>query len=147
MKVILIVDVDELGAAGEILNVKGGYARNYLIPQKKALPASVDNINRMKQLEKKLEIQRNKAMTDAGQLAQRIESVSLTFERQAGENEKLFGSVTSKDIEHALKEEGFEVDRKKIILDEPIKSLGVYQVPVKLHSEVTTQLKVWVVKE
>jgi large subunit ribosomal protein L9 len=147
MKVILTEDMDQLGTAGEIVEVKGGYARNYLIPKKKALPASADNINRMKQLAKRLESLQDKTKTDAELLGQRIESTSLTFERQAGESEKLFGSVTSKDIESALKEAGIEVDRRKIDLPEPIKGLGVYQVPIKLHNEVTTQVKVWVVKE
>lgn len=147
MRVILTEDVGDLGAAGEILDVKVGYARNYLIPQKKALPATAGNIHRMKHIAKKLEDIRNKAKRDAEQLAQRIERVSLTFERQAGDNEKLFGSVTSKDLESALAEEGIEVDRKKILLQEPIKSLGVYQVPVKLQSDITAQVKVWVVQE
>jgi len=147
MKVILIEDVDELGRAGEILNVKDGYGRNYLIPKKKALPATPDNVRRMDRVRRELEAARNKARADAERLAERIRSLSLTLSRKAGEGEKLFGSVTSMDIQRALKDEGIEVDRKRILLDEPIKSLGLFHVRVRLHPEVTAELKIWVVQE
>jgi len=147
MKVILIEDVDELGRAGEILNVKDGYGRNYLIPKKKALPATPDNVRRMDRVRRELEVARNKARADAERLAERIRSLSLTLSRKAGEGEKLFGSVTSMDIQRALKDEGIEVDRKRILLDEPIKSLGLFHVRVRLHPEVTAELKIWVVQE
>jgi len=147
MKVILIEDVDDLGRAGEILNVKDGYGRNYLIPKKKALPATPDNVRKMERVRRELEAARNKARADAERLAERIRSLSLTLPRKAGEGDKLFGSVTSMDIQRALKDEGIEVDRKRILLDEPIKSLGLFHVRVRLHQEVTAELKIWVVQE
>lgn len=147
MKVILIEDVDDLGRAGEILNVKDGYGRNYLIPRRKALPATPQNIQKMEKMKKELEAARSKARSEAEKLSERIRSLSLTLPRKAGEGDKLFGSVTSMDIQRALKEEGVEVDRKKILLQEPIKSLGVFNVPVRLHAEVTTEVKVWVIQE
>jgi large subunit ribosomal protein L9 len=147
MKVILIEDVDDLGRAGEILNVKDGYGRNYLIPKKKALPATPDNVRKMERVRRELEAARNKARADAERLAERIRSLSLTLPRKAGEGDKLFGSVTSMDIQRALKDEGIEVDRKRILLDEPIKSLGLFHVRVRLHREVTAELKIWVVQE
>ena len=146
MKVILLDNVEALGEAGDTVNVKDGYARNYLMPKNKALPATNKNIQKMAQMQKHLEAVQNKARTEAEQLAKRIDAISLTLARRSGENEKLFGSVTSMDIERALQEEGIEVDRKKILLDEPIKSLGIYQVDIKLHTDVTTHVKVWVVK-
>ncbi|MGQ9656160.1 MAG: 50S ribosomal protein L9 [Thermodesulfobacteriota bacterium] len=147
MKVILVEDVEDLGRAGEILNVKDGYGRNYLIPRKKALPATPQNIQKMEKMKKEMEAARSKARSDAEKLSERIRSLSVTLSRKAGEGEKLFGSVTSLDIQRALKEQGIEVDRKKILLQEPIKSLGVFHVPVRLHPEVTTEVKVWVIQE
>jgi large subunit ribosomal protein L9 len=146
MKVILISDDENLGKAGQIVNVKDGFARNYLIPKKGALPATPANLKKVEQMKKQMEAIQVKALTEAQNLAQRIESVSLTLPRQAGEQEKLFGSVTSMDIERALRDSGVEVDRRKIQLHEPIKILGVYDVPIKLHSEVTAQVKVRVVQ-
>lgn len=146
MKVILIADDPALGSAGQVLQVKDGFARNYLIPQKKALPASPDNLQRFEQMRKQIEAARDKAKAAAQDLAQRIQQLELTLARQAGEADKLFGSVTSMDLERALREKGVEVDRKRIQLPEPIKSLGEFQVQVKLHPEVTAQLKVKVVR-
>jgi len=146
MKVILIADEDNLGSVGQILNVKDGYARNYLIPKKKALPATPENLQKLERMRKQIEAQKARTLAEAQAIALRIESVSVTLPRQAGENEKLFGSVTSMDIERALQEEGIELDRKKIQLPEPIKSLGIYPVLIKLHPEVTAQVKVWVVQ-
>jgi large subunit ribosomal protein L9 len=146
MKVILIADEDNVGTAGQVVNVKDGFARNYLIPKKKAMPATSENLKRVEKMRSQMEAAQAKIRSEAEALAKRIESASLTLPMQAGENEKLFGSVTSLDIERALKEEGIEVDRKRIQLHEPIKSLGVFQVPVKLHHEVTAHLKVWVVQ-
>ncbi len=143
----MIEDVDDLGRAGEILNVKDGYGRNYLIPKKKALPATPQNIQKMERMKKDLEAARSKARAEAERLSERIRSLSVTFSRKAGEGDKLFGSVTSMDIQRALKEQGVEVDRKRILLHEPIKSLGVFHVPVRLHADVTTEVKVWVIQE
>ncbi len=146
MKVILIADDPALGSAGQVLQVKDGFARNYLIPQKKALPASPANLKRFEQMRKQIEAARDKAKAAAQDLAQRIQQLELTLTRQAGEADKLFGSVTSMDLERALREQGMEVDRRRIQLPEPIKSLGDFQVQVKLHPEVTAQLRVKVVR-
>ncbi|MGQ9860068.1 MAG: 50S ribosomal protein L9 [Thermodesulfobacteriota bacterium] len=146
MKVILIADDPALGTAGQVLQVKDGFARNYLIPQKKALPATPENLRKFEQMRKSLEAARAKAKSTAQALAHRIEKLELTFVRQAGEGDKLFGSVTTMDLERALGEKGVEIDRKRILLQEPIKSLGDFQVPVKLHPEVTAVLKVKVLR-
>lgn len=147
MKVILKVDIESLGRAGEVVDVRDGFARNYLIPKEKAIEATPDNLKRMEEERKKSQEKASKAKRQAENLAKRIESLSLTIQRQAGETDKLFGSVTSMDIEKALRDEGIDVDRKKILLKEPIKSLGIYSVPVKVHHDIIANLKVWVVKE
>lgn len=146
MKVILIADDPALGTAGQVLQVKDGFARNYLIPQKKALPATPENLRKFEQMRKSLEAARAKVKSTAQALAHRIEELELTLARQAGEGDKLFGSVTTIDLERALGEKGVEIDRKRILLQEPIKSLGDFQVPVKLHPEVTAVLKVKVLR-
>jgi large subunit ribosomal protein L9 len=146
MKVILIEGVDDLGSAGQVLNVKDGYARNYLIPKKKALAATPENIRKMEQMREEIEAKQLKVRSEAEELAQRLSAMSLTIPRQAGENEKLFGSVTSIDIERALHEAGVDVERKRILMREPIKSLGDYQVPIRLHPDVTAPLKVSVIQ-
>jgi large subunit ribosomal protein L9 len=146
MKVILIEDVDDLGRASQVVNVKDGFARNFLIPQKKALPATPENMRKMERMRTQIEAMQAKALSEAEGFAQKIGSISLTLARQAGENEKLFGSVTSLDIERALKEVGIEVERRKILLHDPIKQLGVFQVPIKLHPDVTAQVRVCVVQ-
>jgi large subunit ribosomal protein L9 len=147
MKVILKVDVDALGKAGDIVDVKDGYARNYLIPKKKAIEATPENLKRIEEESRIGQEKASRARRQAEKIARKIESLSLTVVRQAGEKDKLFGSVTSIDIEKSLKEEGIEIDRKKILLKEPIKSLGIYSVPIKVHQDITANLKVWVVKE
>ncbi len=146
MKVILIADDPGLGSAGQVLQVKDGFARNFLIPQKKALPATPANLKRFEQMRKQIEMARDKAKAAAQVLAQRIENLELTLARQAGETDKLFGSVTSMDLERLLRENGIDVERKRIHLPEPIKSLGEFQIQVKLHPEVTAQLRVKVVR-
>lgn len=146
MKVILIADEPSLGKAGEIVQVKDGFARNYLIPKKKALPATPENLSRVEQTRRQLEASKAKAKQAAEILSAKIEKMDLVFKRQAGEKEKLFGSVTSMDIEKALKEKGIEVDRKRIQLQEPIKQLGEFTVPVRLHSEVTANLRIRVIR-
>lgn len=146
MKVILITDDPGLGSAGQVLQVKDGFARNYLIPQKKALPATPANLQRFEQMRKQIEAARDKAKATAQALAERIQQLELTLTRQAGEADKLFGSVTSMDLERALREQGIDVDRKRIQLSEPLKNLGEFQIQVRLHPEVTVQLKVKVVR-
>jgi large subunit ribosomal protein L9 len=146
MKLLLKVDIDSLGRAGDIIEVKEGYARNYLLPKKKAIEATSENLKSFERESVNIQKKASKEKKQAENLAQSVEAISCTIPMKAGETDKLFGSVTSIDIEKYLKEEGLEIDRKKIILKEPIKSLGVYSVPIKLYPEVTANLKVWVVK-
>ena len=147
MKVILLKTIDRLGKAGDIVTVKEGYARNYLVPNKKAKEATSGNMKILDALKKKQTQEEAKVLGEARKLADKISNLSLTIASQAGEEEKLFGSVSSDDIASALAEQGINIDKKEIILDEPIKKLGVYQVAVKVHPEVRATLKVWVVKK
>lgn len=147
MEIILKRTVENLGDAGEIVDVKPGYARNYLIPQGLALRATTSNRRRLEEERRHSLRAEERAKEKADELAQQIEGRSLTFTVLAGEEGKLFGSVTSADIAEELEEEGVTVDRRKIVLEEPIKELGVYRVPVDLHPEVRPEVKVWVVAE
>jgi large subunit ribosomal protein L9 len=145
MQVILKEDVHNLGKSGDLVNVKPGYGRNYLLPQGKAVAATRKNVAQLEH-EKKLITARNaKLMKDAQSIADKLASIEITIQRQAGEEDKLFGSVSTRDIEEALAEKGVKLDRKKIVLDEPIRSLGVYTLEVRLAREVTGKVKVWVV--
>ncbi len=146
-KIVLIKSVDRLGKAGEMVTVKDGYARNYLLPQGLALPATTGGVARFEQ-EKKLEAQREvRRVRNAEELSSRLALVSLTTAVQAGEDDRLFGSVTAQDVAELLAKEGHEIDKRKILMEEPIKSLGVYTIPIKLHRDVTAEVKVWVVRE
>ncbi len=146
-KILLREDVDNLGGRGEIVKVKAGYARNYLLPQKLATLATKGNIN---QIEKERSALLKKAATEkstAEAQTEQMKDISLTFERKAGEDGTLFGSVTSMDIAEALKALGYEIDRRKIVLKDTIKETGDYTVNVKLHREVTLELPVSVTAE
>ena len=147
MKVILTQDITGLGSIGDLITVKDGFGRNYLVPQGKALQATSQNMKKLEHQRRQIREKIDKAKREAERLAARIESVSCTVAKAVGEEDKLFGSVTGMDIEASLKLEGVEIDRKKINLLEPIKSLGIYNIPIKLHPEVTATLKLWVVKE
>lgn len=147
MEVILQKFVENLGESGKIVNVAPGYARNYLFPKKIAVQATPKNIALVKRQQSMMKSLEVKAKKECEELAVQIGKISLTFVKKAGENDKLFGSVTNADIAEALKKEGVEIDKKKIVLDDPIKSLGIYKVPLKPHPEVTAHVKVWVVKE
>ncbi len=147
MKVILRKDVETIGKAGEIVEVKNGYARNYLIPKGLALEASKGNVKRFEQEKKSLELQKNREKKAAEKEAEKLNDTSITISVSVGEEDKLFGSVTSQDIANALEEKGFALDKRKILLDEPIKALGIYSIPIKLHPEVEAKVKVWVVKK
>jgi large subunit ribosomal protein L9 len=147
MKVILTQDITGLGSIGDLITVKDGFGRNYLVPQGKALQATSQNMKKLEHQKRQIREKIDKAKREAERLAARIESVSCTVAKAVGEEDKLFGSVTGMDIEASLKLEGVEIDRKKINLPEPIKSLGIYNIPIKLHPEVTATLKLWVVKE
>jgi large subunit ribosomal protein L9 len=147
MKVILLEDVSSLGKAGDLVKVSEGYGRNYLIPQKKAILATEKSLKVIEHQKRLIQQRMEKTKKDAEKLGQQIEKLSCTFAKTVGESGKLFGSVTSMDIENYLKENGIKVDRKKIALEEPIKNVGMSNIPIKLHPEVTTHLKVWVVQE
>ncbi len=147
MQVILLEDVPALGKAGESVKVSEGYGRNYLIPQKKAILATEKGINILEHQRREVQQRMGKVKKDVEKVAEQIEKLSCTFAKPVGESGKLFGSVTSMEIESFLKENGIDVDRKKILLEEPIKNLGMFTVPIKLHPELTAQLKVWVVQE
>jgi large subunit ribosomal protein L9 len=147
MKIILKKEVHKLGQPGDIVEVKNGYGRNYLVPQGIAIFASDSNMKVYQQDLKSLAKKALKGQQEAQEFADKLSQVSVTAAVQVGEEEKLFGSVTSQNIADLLKEIGHDIDRRKILLDEPIKALGVYDVPIKLHPEVTAQIKVWVVKE
>jgi len=147
MKVILRKDLETLGAVGEIVEVKEGYARNYLIPRGIALKADGKNIKILEEEQKKANLKLRKDKKSAEKLAQKLDTVSCTVAVTVGEEDRVFGSVTTQDISDLLKDKGFDIDRKKIVLDEPIKALGIYDIPIKLHSEVEAKIKLWVVKE
>ena len=147
MQIILQEDVGKLGNRGELVEVAEGYARNFLLPRKLGLEATAGNLKRLERMRahfaKKEATEKDAAQKQGEQLA----AVSLEFTRKAGENDQLFGSVTSLDVAEALAGKGFEIDRKKIVLAEPIKVMGEYEVPVKLHREVIVNVKVAVKKE
>ena len=147
MELILMEDVPSLGKVGDLVRVSEGYARNYLLPRKKAVRATAATLKAVERKQHSLEHKHDKLEQEAQELAQRIEEISCTITKPAGEEGKLFGAVTSADIEDALNGQGVSVDRKKIVLEEPIKNVGVYTVSLKLHPQVTAQLKLWVVKE
>ncbi len=147
MQVILKEDVQSLGKAGDVVNVSEGYGRNYLLPEKKAILAAPNNLKQLEHQKRIVEALQLKRKRTAEELSQKLASLSLTISRDAGEEDKLFGSVTTKDISEALKNEGFIIDRHDIHLDAPIKKLGIFDVPAKLHPEVTATVKVWVVKK
>lgn len=147
MQVILLEDVPSLGKAGEVVKVSDGYGRNYLIPQRKAIVSTEKNLKMLEHQKREVQKRIEKKRKDIQKIAETIENLSWTVARPAGESGKLFGSVTSMDIEGFLKERGIEVDRRKIHLEEPIKSIGMYTVPIKLDSQITAHLKVSVVQE
>lgn len=145
MQVILTQDVDHLGKAGELVAVKPGYGRNYLVPRGLAVSATVKNKNRLDHEKSLIEKKVAKERGIATEVAAKISVMTLQFERQVGEDEKLFGSVTSRDIADQLKKANVEIDHRWIQLDQTIKALGKYEVPVRLAAGVTATLKFWVV--
>jgi large subunit ribosomal protein L9 len=147
MRIILREDVDHVGKMGDLVTVKDGYARNYLLPRMMAAPATERNVRALEHQKRVIEAKRKKERVAAEELVKRLAALPLTFPMQAGEDEKLFGSVTSKDIAEALAAKDFVVDRRRIVLDKPIKSLGTFAVPIKLASDVTGEVSVSVVKE
>lgn len=147
MDVILKKTIEKLGKAGEVVSVKAGYARNFLFPQGLALRASAVNRKVIEQEAKRLSQRQEQQKKEAQDLAQKISAASCTITVQAGQDGKLYGSVTTQDIAEAYKAEGMNIDKRKIELPEAIKEVGVFKINVKLHPEVTAETKVWVVKE
>ncbi len=147
MQVILREDIDTLGKIGDVVKVADGYGRNYLVPMKKAIEATPKNVHAMDHAKKMVSDRLRKLKKEATVEADKIKSVSVTIKVKTGEEGKLFGAVTSKDIAEAVKAQGVEIDKRKIVLDEPIKRVGDYTVTVKLHTDITADIKVSVVAE
>jgi large subunit ribosomal protein L9 len=147
MDVILREDVDKLGTRGQLVKVSPGYARNFLLPKRLAVEASESNKKIVEQ-ERQAHLRREaKEVSDASELGKMMANVSVTIAQKSGENDQLFGSVTSKDIAEALEKQGYTIDRRKIVLEEPIRTLGEFKVPLRLHRDVTAEIAVHVVKE
>jgi large subunit ribosomal protein L9 len=146
MKVILRQDFENLGKFGDIVNVRDGYARNFLIPRKIALPATPGNIKMVENEKKQKAFKLERERLSAQQLAEKLSGLEITIPMRAGENERLFGSVTAQMIANEITKMGIEIERRKIMLDEPIKSLGNYEIIIKLHPDVTAKIKVNVVR-
>jgi large subunit ribosomal protein L9 len=147
MEIILREHVEHLGKRGEIVKVSDGYARNYLLPRKLALPATDGNRKHVERERKIMETRESEEKGQAEGIASRLNAIDIVIARRVGDTDQLYGSVTSSDIAEFLKAKGFDIDRRKLILPEPIKAIGEHTVPLKLHREVTVPLKVRVVKE
>jgi len=147
MKVILRQDIESLGKAGETIEVKSGYGRNFLIPRNMAILATKGNLQAIDEIRKQSDIRDRKKRNEAERLKEKLEKLSLTAEVLVGEEDKVFGSVTSQTIMDLLEGEGFTMPKKNIKLDDPIKSLGVYTVPIKVTPEVEAQIKLWVIRK
>ena len=147
MEVILRQAVENLGKPGDVVKVSNGYARNFLLPRGVAFEATPGNLKRIAQEKNRLEAEENQRRDAAQALAAKLEQVSLTFSARVGEEGKLFGSVTPADIVQQLEQQGFQIEKRQIDLHEPLKTLGVFRVPVRLHAEVKPEIKVWVIKQ
>jgi large subunit ribosomal protein L9 len=147
MKVILRQNYESLGQVGDLVDVKEGFARNFLIPRKIAYTALKGNVLALEEEKKNIVKKKQQEIHSAEALAAEIEKVSVTIPVQVGEEDKIFGSVTTQMIADALKEKGYDIDKRKIDIEEPIKSLGIYGINIKLHANVTSNIKVWVVRE
>jgi large subunit ribosomal protein L9 len=147
MEVILKEDVVKLGSRGDVVKVAEGYGRNYLLPRKLAIEASAANKAVIEQMKAAAVRRSAKEKTQAEELAKQFDGLSVSFQRRSGEHDQLFGSVTSGDISEALVKKGFDLDRRKIQIHEPLKTLGEFTVPIRLHKDVTTHLKVVIEKE
>jgi large subunit ribosomal protein L9 len=147
MEVILRQAVENLGKPGDVVKVSNGFARNYLLPRGVAFEATAGNLKRIAQEKERLEAAENERRTAAQALAAKLEQVSLTFSARVGEEGKLFGSVTPADIVHQLETQGFHIEKRQIDLHEPLKTLGVFRVPVRLHADVKPEIRIWVIKQ
>lgn len=147
MQVILTQDVHEVGHAGQLVAVKNGFGANHLIPKGLAVLATPRNRSRMEHEQRRIEALIARERASAQEMAKKLSGLSVTLTRLVGDDDKIFGSVTNKDVADALADEGVKIDRRQILLDAPLKSLGVYEVEVRLHREVNAQIKVWVVAD
>ena len=146
MEVILRQAVENLGKPGEVVKVSNGYARNYLLPHGVAFEATPGNLKRIQQERDRLEAAENERRDVAQHLAEKLEQVQLTFSARVGDEGKLFGSVTSADLAQQLEQQGFHIEKRQIDLHEPIKALGVYRIPIRLHADVKPEIRVWGIK-
>ncbi len=147
MKIILKENIEKLGNKNEIIDVKDGYARNYLFPKNLAFKATKSNINVIKELERVKEKKEKSVVNTAQKLADKLKNISITVSVEAGEDEKIFGSITTQKIAELLDEKGFKIDKHNIVIETPIKNLGVFNIPIKLHTDITVEVKLWVVKK
>lgn len=147
MEVILTEDIPKVGKMGEVIKVKEGHARNYLLPKKLAYPATTANLKRIAQEEKKKQAADAQNKQQAQELSDKLTKVSCTISVEVNDLEKLYGSISDTDIANALEQEGFTIDRKNIIIDKPIEELGIFEIGVNLHPEVSTKIRVWVTKK
>ena len=147
MDIVLREDIDSLGQRGQVVTVADGYARNFLLPKGKALLATPGNLKTIERERRRYHVHQTKEKEEAQAQAARLSGISCTIVRKVGESEVLYGSVTAADIAECLEKEKIVIDKRRIQLEEPIKSLGIYTVPIRLHAEVTAEVKVWVVKE
>jgi large subunit ribosomal protein L9 len=147
VRVLLREDLEHLGRRGDVVKVAPGYARNYLLPKRLAVSVTPGNMKRIDQEQRSLKVRHDREKRTAEDLARRIAEVSCTIVKKVGENDILYGAVTTQESGQVLEKEGIELDRRRILMDEPIKALGVYTVPIRVHPEVTADLKVWVVRE
>ncbi|TNE86767.1 MAG: 50S ribosomal protein L9 [Deltaproteobacteria bacterium] len=146
MRVILKSEVPHLGDAGDIVRVAPGYGRNYLIPRGLAIPASEGSVATLEHQQRMAAAIRRKKLAEAQELAEKLNGTAVSIRREAGEDDKLFGSVTNRDIAEALAAEGIEIDRRSIQLDEPLRAIGLFTVPVRLHREVEANARVYVIR-
>ncbi|MBN1913043.1 MAG: 50S ribosomal protein L9 [Candidatus Omnitrophica bacterium] len=147
MEVILKQDVDRVGKAGQVIKVKDGFARNFLMPNGLAVLKTEKNLKKLEEEKQSKSMQLEKTKKSAEQIVEKLKNLSLTIPVLTKEEDKLYGSVTQLELEKALKEEGFDINKNAILLNEPIKALGIYEVPIKLHPEVSANIKVWIVKK
>jgi large subunit ribosomal protein L9 len=147
MKVILKQDIPDLGKAGKIIEVKSGYARNFLMPRNLVIMATKANVRAIEEIEKQNKTRERKLRNEAEKLKAKMEQMSLTIEVLVGEEDKIFGSVTAQNVAEMLETEGIRVDKRNINLEDPIKSLGVYTIPVKIEKDIVANVKVWVIRK
>jgi large subunit ribosomal protein L9 len=147
MRIILREDLDNLGAAGEVVTVRDGYARNYLLPRGLAALATEKDVSRLEHERRVIAVRSAKTAKELAGQVEKLSQVSVSLSRAVGEGDKLYGSVNNRDIAEALAEQGHEIDARKIVLEEPIKTLGMTEVPIKLGKDATAKIKVWVVKK